>query len=217
MIRLPTLGNVLIGFFIMGLLNLLVVDVWILRNNFFTSSEMLESLKSKSAGNKLQGSVVDQQLCPNSCLTQIYNATISAKAYQLASFPQSNQADSSPNVKEFFVSFGSGSNSTDDWADMPGLQAYIDSSQYGKIKNTIFEASINIPTGNETAYVRLFNVTDKHPVWFSELFLEGGAGQLLVSNPINLDLGKKLYQVQMKTSLKYPADLSQARIHITTY
>ena len=76
---------------------------------------------------------------------------------------------------------------------------------------------MRIPTGNEVAYARLFNVTDKHPVWFSEVSLEGGTPQLLISQPVAFDSGRKLYQVQMKTSLKYTAILDQARLHITTY
>ncbi|MEK7092836.1 MAG: hypothetical protein AAB907_04390, partial [Patescibacteria group bacterium] len=64
------------------------------------------------------------------------------------------------------------------------------------------------------AYVRLFNATDKHPVWYSDLFLEGGATQLLISPAIQLDSGSKLYAVQMKTSLKFETNLLQSRLHI---
>lgn len=117
-------------------------------------------------------------------------------------------------VKELFIPFGSGTNATDDWADVGALRVSVDSSQYKNIKSAIFEASVRIPTGNETAYVRLFNVTDKHPVWFSDVSLDGGTPQFLTSQPIILDPGVKTYQVQMKTSLKSQAVLDEARLHI---
>ena len=122
-----------------------------------------------------------------------------------------------PDVREYFIPFGSGNSSAGDWADVPGLSAYIDSTLYTKKQDVLFEASVHIPTGNQSAYVRLFNVTDQHPVWFSDVSTDGSGGNLLISNPITLDKGKKQYQVQMKTSLQYPAILDQARLHIVVY
>lgn len=118
-----------------------------------------------------------------------------------------------PAVKEYFVSFGGGANQTDDWVDVPGATAEIDFGKYSDIKEIKFEASVSIPTANETAYVRLFNKTDKHPVWYSDISLTDG--QFGSSQPIIYDRGSKLYQVQMKTSLKFLANLVQSRVHIT--
>ena len=163
--------------------------------------------------------------CPLSCLSEIGKATKEAtRSVKLASITSSptptvkpvSQAQAAPSVKEFFVPFGTGSNSSDDWQDVSGLKATIDTANYGSIKTVVFEASVRIPTGNETAYVRLFNATDKHPVWFSDVSLDGGTPQLLISKPVTLDSGNKTYQVQMKTSLKFQAFLDQARLHIIT-
>ena len=159
--------------------------------------------------------------CPASCLAEISQATSSVKLTTKTT-PTPTKIFSTPTpsssslVKEFFVPFGSGSNSSDDWQDVGGLKATLDPANYGSIKTVTFEASVRIPTGNETAYVRLYNVTDKHPVWFSDVSLDGGTAQLLISKPITLDLGNKTYQVQMKTSLKFQAFLDQARLHIIT-
>lgn len=122
--------------------------------------------------------------------------------------PQSQPAA----VKEYFIPFGAGSSNAGDWTDVPGLTAQIDFGSYPNIKEVHFEASIAIPTANETASVRLFNVTDKHPVWYSEITLMNG--QFISSNPIVYDTGLKTYQVQMKTSLQYTANLIQSRLHI---
>ena len=155
------------------------------------------------------------QMCPATCLAEIYQATSSIKKTSVAP-SKSGAVSTQSQTKEFFVPFGSGSNATSDWEDVAGLKAYIDTTKYSSIKNVVFEASVRIPTGNEVAYVRLFNETDKHTVLFSDVSLEGGEAKLLVSSPITLDPGNKLYKVQMKTSLKFTAILDQARIHITT-
>jgi len=156
--------------------------------------------------------------CPAACDTKINDVRTGLET-KISAIPQGQTIVQSggggSNAKEFFISFGSGSSSSSSWEDVQGLQAYVDKASYPSIKSVVFEASMIIPTGNETAYVRLYNVTDKHPVWNSELSLDGGTGKLLTSPKITLDSGKKLYQVQMKTSLKYPATLNQARLHIT--
>jgi len=194
------------------LLNLLFLDLLIFRN---PKTEIIERTVSMP---------IISNVCPASCLSEISNATKSAALLSPTAKPTptptvklTSQTQTSSFVKEFFVPFGSGSNSSDDWQDIGGLKATLDPANYGSIKTVIFEATVRIPTGNETAYVRLYNATDKHPVWFSEVSLEGGTPQLLVSKPITLDSGNKTYQVQMKTSLKYPAFLDQSRLHIITY
>lgn len=159
-------------------------------------------------------SPVNLSTCPASCLSLINEATASLKLP--TPLPSIKMAPVGSSVKEFFVSFGSGSTRAGDWEDVGGLAAYIDSSKYGKIKSVVFEAAIQIPNGNQGASVRLYNATDKHPVWFSDVYHEGGTPKLVTSQPITLNNGEKLYQVQMKTTLKDLAILNQARIRITT-
>lgn len=162
--------------------------------------------------------------CPISCLSEISKATKGAAlSIKPTSIPTPSptvkpvsQTQTSSSVKEFFIPFGTGSSSSDDWQDVSGLSATLDPSNYGNIKTVAFEATIRIPTGNEIAYVRLYNATDKHPVWFSDVSLEGGTPALLTSKPITLDSGNKIYQVQMKTTLKFQAFLDQSRLHIIT-
>jgi hypothetical protein len=160
----------------------------------------------------------ESDVCPQSCVSQIQEATASYKFSTPSSTVASEEITSaSKGVKEFFIPFGSGSNSSSDWQDVEALQAYVDSANYEDLKSVVFEASVHVSTGNQTASVRLFNATDKHPVWFSEvLFNGGGSPQFLISKPITLDEGNKLYKVQMKTELKFIAVLDQARIHIIT-
>lgn len=116
-------------------------------------------------------------------------------------------------VKDNFIPLGSGTTTAKDWTDVAGAQATIDFNQYSPINKIIFEASVNVPTGNQTVSVRLFNVTDKHPVWYSEVTANNSPAYL-ISSPIIYDLGAKTYQVQMKTQLGFSADLTQSRIHV---
>jgi hypothetical protein len=117
--------------------------------------------------------------------------------------------------QDYFIAFGSGTISATDWTDVPGLSVSVDSTKYTAVKHVLFEASIFIPTGNQKVYVRLYNSTDKHPVWYSEMSHEGGEAKLLVSPDITLDTGVKVYQVQMKTQLGFSASLAQSRLRIT--
>lgn len=217
--------------FVLAIVNLAVLDIWVVKNTNSVKNKEVDKSSTSSSKNPLEQVVVPTSatatLCPADCISKISEATSSLKLSQPESkakaVPSSQSTttstprQSSSTVKEFFIPFGSGSNSAGDWSDVSGLAAYLDTTQYGQIKSVYFETSIHIPTGNETASVRLFNVTDKHPVWFSEVSIEGGTPKLLISDPITLDSGRKLYQVQMKTSLKYEAVIDQARVHITTY
>lgn len=123
-------------------------------------------------------------------------------------------ANQNSGPKEYFIAFGSGTNSSSDWQDVPGAEAVLDFGNYQNIKEVKFEASITVPTANQAVWVRLFNKTDQHPVWNSEVTMSGGASSYMVSSPIVYDKGSKTYQVQMKTQLKYTANLTQARLHI---
>lgn len=208
-----SIRTILIALIVLMLGNLAYLDFLAFRSTKEVDiKEPIATLQTKPSQNIIQET---SQMCPAACLDQIYEATASAKKSPTPTVTKTVVSNLSQ-TKEFFVPFGSGSNAASDWEDVPGLKSYIDSTKYSSIKTVVFEASVRIPTGNEKAYVRLFNETDKHPVWFSDVSLEGGIAQLLVSNPITLDSGNKLYKVQMKTSLKFTAILDQARIHITT-
>jgi hypothetical protein len=133
------------------------------------------------------------------------------------SIPQvQSVVQTSPLVKDYYVPFGTGQSIATTWTDVPGLQAYISSSSYPNSKKVVFEASIQVPTANQTAWVRLYDVSAQHPVWSSDMYFSGGANpQYLISQPIQLSSGNDLYQVQMQTQLGSPAVLTQSRIHIT--
>ena len=156
------------------------------------------------------------QLCPVACTTQIEDAIKSLPASTSSSASSLSTPVSAVSfVKEFFVPFGTGSSTALDWTDVSGMQASIDQAQYGTIKSVMFEVTVRVPAGSQTVYVRLYNATDKHPVWYSEVSFDGSGPILLTSAPVMLDLGKKTYQVQVKTQLGGQVAIDQARLHIT--
>lgn len=176
---------------------------------------------------------VDSQTCSPSCLTAI-NQAVAPLKYTPTVTPrpklqQTVQKTATPvpqptatsqkvnTVQEFFVPLGSGSTTTADWIDVPGVKAEVDSSKYPNIQKVLFEASVHVPNHNQIVWVRLYNETDKYIVGNSEFLYSSGTSENFRISEIQLGSGKKTYKVQMKTQLQYTAILDQARIHITTY
>lgn len=162
--------------------------------------------------------------CPYSCMSAI--AEVKKSIAQITPAPAiaviapngdiypRNTSSTSSEAREFIIQFGAGKTLSKDWEDIPGLNANIDSTNYRKIKSVQFEASMRIPTANGQMYVRLFNKTDGHPVWFSEVTTESATSVLKQSPNITLDSGNKLYQVQVRTSLSFESILDSSRIKI---
>jgi hypothetical protein len=117
-------------------------------------------------------------------------------------------------AKEYFVPLGTGVSSAFEWTAVPGAQVRLNFTSYTNIKAAYFEASTFVPTGNESVSVRLYNVTDQHPVWNSEMTIDANTVDVQVSQPLVIDTSEKLYQVQMKTQLQSPANLTNSRIHL---
>ena len=144
---------------LLGILNLFIVDGWIL-------------IKVISSGTDVLGESVSA--CPQACINYINQSSTGGTS-----------------AREYFIPLGTGINQTDEWQDVDGAQAYVDSTQYRKLKKVTFEATLEIPAGAQISYVRLFNATDKHPVWYSEISTGGSNPQLLVSSPITLEMKKR--------------------------
>ncbi len=171
----------------------------------------------KKSGNVI--SVPVQESCGEACRQEIQESVQAAVAAIPLPSPVTIQKTTtrttSSSVKEYFIPFGSGSTQNDQWEDISGVEAYIDTASYAQIQTVYFEVSMGIPTKNGVVYARLYNVTDKHPVWFSEVSTDSDTSKL-VATQIKLDNGNKQYRVQMKTTLKYPSILDFARVKIIT-
>lgn len=208
--------------FILTLLNLLVLDLWLMKN-FQLRANPSQPIQSSTT--QLQPTaILDNQVCPKNCLTAIDDATSSLKLTTVITTAPATRTivsqvsqPRSDGVKEFFIPLGTGSNTASDWTDVPGVKAEIDSTKYSNIQKVLFETSVHVPNANQVIEVRLYNETDKYIVANSEMLYPSGTTQNFRISEIKLGDGLKTYKVQMKTELKYTAILDQSRLHITTY
>lgn len=117
--------------------------------------------------------------------------------------------------REYYITLGQGTIKNTEWAGVASAEAYVDTGRYPPIKQAFFEAYLSIPTGNGQVFAKLFNVTDKHDVWFSEV---SGIGHEVTRHevPITLENGNKLYRVMLKATLPYEVTVENARIKIVT-
>lgn len=126
----------------------------------------------------------------------------------------SSKSAGNPQVKDYFIPLGSGTVQSQQWVNVPGVEATVDFGQYQNIQSVLFEASISLPAASQVVSVQLVNVTDNQPVWNSTMSTNGSQSQYLVSQPLIYTTGLKTYQVQMQSQLQAPATLVQGRIHI---
>ncbi|PJE69024.1 hypothetical protein COU96_02020 [Candidatus Shapirobacteria bacterium CG10_big_fil_rev_8_21_14_0_10_38_14] len=193
---------VLLFFSFVALLNFLILDIKVFRSQEEPSVVTPTTLSPK---------IGEISFCPAACLEAISQATAPA-FIQTTPTPKPTQAEVM--VKELYIPLGSGSTKSVDWVELAGVESVIDAANYPKIKSVIFEASLRIPTANGRVYAKLYNVTDKHDVWFSEVWAEGPLGYRAESGKISLSPGRKLYRVMMKSTMAYEAILDSARIKI---
>lgn len=118
--------------------------------------------------------------------------------------------------KEIFIPIGSGSTNSNSYVELAGLEVSIDTNKYSSIESVVFEGSIWVQGGNGKMYTQLYNITDKHPVWNSDISTSSPTAVLSISSKINLDAGLKTYRVQAKTNLtEFAAHVENSRIKIT--
>lgn len=145
--------------------------------------------------------------------------TTSQPAVTITTAPSPNATKSinKSESKLSYINTGFGTSQSSEWADVFGAATTADIAEYDDITEVRFEAFVNVPTANGTVSVRLYNKTDNHPVWNSEVTKEGKAETVQFVSPIvSYDKGPKLYQVQMKSQLNVVANLVQSRVAIIT-
>ncbi len=198
-----------IGFFIVGLVtiillfNVIYLNIKISKNNSAKSHPSSAFLTPTSTIIKP----------PPTALIPSTNATQSAKQSTITEHASNTRVSGA--TKDYYINLGSGTDQSSDWADVQGALTTFDFGQYYNIKEVHFEASISVPTANGTVSVRLFNETDMHPVWNSEITGPASSQSTLMISPgIIYDNAPKMYQVQMKSQLNVSANLLEARFHI---
>jgi hypothetical protein len=125
-----------------------------------------------------------------------------------------NQNPAAGTAKDYFIPLGTGSTASNTWQTIDGAITTVDLGGYTNIDSARFEVSISNPTSDQSVWARLYDSTDSHEVWNSEVTMNGNTSKYLVSGPISWQSGTKQYQVQMKTQLQSSAVLTQSRIHV---
>lgn len=118
--------------------------------------------------------------------------------------------------KEIFIPIGSGSTTSNSYANLSGVQVTIDWSKYSGVESAVFEANIWVVGGNGRAYAQLVNVTDSNPLNESTINSSSGSGEFKVSGKVPISSGIKTYGVRAKTDIvEFAAHVENARIKIT--
>lgn len=200
---------VLAPLFLLIAANLIFLDIAIFSPTKKTETSVITTEKPD-----IQGS------CTAECKTLIQAELAKLPSAVPTPLPLSASPVSAPiaqNIpKEFYIPLGSGKTKNDGWEDLAGAESYIDTNLYPNLKQVTFEATVSIPQGIGWMYAKLYNVTDKHPVWFSEVTTESNIPSRKEAK-ITLDSGNKLYRIQAKSTLRSDALVENARIKVLTY
>ena len=119
------------------------------------------------------------------------------------------------NSREYHVFLGSGTTQSDSWVDIPESEVTINGSRYSGLEQAHLEAYLVVTNGIGRAYMKLYNVSAKHDVWFSEISTESDI-PVKVSLPITLDKGAQSYRLMAKSTIRSRMNIHNARIRILT-
>ena len=175
--------------------NLLILDIKVFSPPSYTASTQIQITPSPTTRQQSQPTTIPITPTPTT-----YNS----------------QPISISSPKEYFIPIGSGSTQKNTFDDLKTTDTFIDTTTYGTIKEAFFIAGLKNPTQNGFVEAQLYNVTDKHAVWGSNIKMEGPSSETITSGKISLDGGGKLYRIQLKSSLSASASIENAKIRIVT-
>ena len=193
--------------------NLLILDLKVFSQK--TNSPLNNAISISPTSSPLSP-IADNLSCPQSCLT-----LISQTAKTPTSAPSINTtiittSSTEPTERELYIPLGSGATAKSDWDDLTTTDTLIDTSKYGTIKEAYFNVILKNPSKTGDAQARLYNVTDKHPVWNSEVRMDSLSEKQLASPKISLDTGSKLYRVQATSGLSAQITIDNAKLRLIT-
>lgn len=204
-------------FVVPTILFLVAVNLFILDMKFFPSSAPLQ-LSDVNITITPKPTTLSETVCPLSCLSKINEAT--QNIGRIGTLPADQYKEitvkNTSGQKESYIPLGSGTTSKSDWDNIIATETIINPTNYGNIREAYFVAALRNPTQNGQTEAQLFNVTDNHLVWGSHVTMNGPLSQTINSDKITLDTGNKLYRVQLRSTMSYPAYLDNAKIRIIT-
>lgn len=119
------------------------------------------------------------------------------------------------NPKVFYYPLvNSGSTTLTDWTDVASSDFYFDLTDYPSASAVRWEVSLKALHGGGKVFVRLYDVTNKRGVDYSELETQSGTFVYLRSADLKIWRGNNLYRVQLKSVNGTEAILGSARLKI---
>lgn len=222
-------SGLLLGIISFLLINLLVIDYFIITQKNETKTSETEKMQMPSLRlnnaeetiKKIPDENNNSQIIQN-LRSEIYEATrsLTLQLVQMNSDVPASQNENSiitaqtSSVKEYYIPLGTGSTTSTEWIDLPGVEAFVAPDNYRKLKSMYFEAGLLIPTGNGQILARLKNITDNVSLIESEVKYEGSTGKLVSSGKIPLPFSTKLYRVQIRSSIGAEVVIAQSRIKL---
>ena len=123
------------------------------------------------------------------------------------------QPASSSKVAYLTIGGSSSTNSTS-WVDIPGTDFYFDLSDYPTATGVRWEISLRSYLAGNFVYARLYDVTNKRAVDFSEQSSDSGTSELKRSPDLSIWRYNNLYRVQGKSSAGCDAYLDSPRLRV---
>jgi len=212
-----------IGIGALIVINLLVLDfVWINQRKVELTPESSAAITPMTSfptptPNSLISQITPPEGCSEECssyIDQKINETISGLPTPVS---QKTIVPAQPtqSSKVAYVTIGGSSltNSTS-WVDIPGTDFYFDLSDYPTATGVRWEISLRSYLAGNKVYARLYDVTNKRAVDYSELWSDSGISELKRSPDLSIWRYNNLYRVQGKSSAGCDAYLDSPRLRI---
>ncbi len=210
---------VALGIGVLIVVNLLVLDfIWVKQKKQPVSQPPTPTTQPTPTPTLLISEITPPEGCPEDCVSYIdqkINEAINSLPTPAATKETIIQAQPTPSSKVAYITIG-GSSSTNStsWADISGTDFYFDLSDYPTTTGVRWEISLRSFLGGNKVYARLYDVTNKRAVDFSELFTDSGTSELKRSQDLSIWRGSNLYRVQAKSSTGTPAYLDSPRLKV---
>lgn len=207
-------SKIAVAILVLAVADLVFLNWWVIKSQ--KSNVKSQSLEETRIVESLSSPSPETQASPSPNLALPSPIVKTETPNQGGSGQASTQTIVQTAQKEIFIPIGSGSTKKNSLEDLAGLEVTIDTGKYSAIEAVVFEASLWVQDGNGRVTAQLFNKSDGHAVWNSEISTTSASGVLTTSSKITLDSGSKTYKVQAKTDLtEFAAHVDNARIKIT--
>ena len=158
---------------------------------------------------------VQDDSCPSACQQLIADeaAKVSSKSKEVVK--ETTVVKEAASSKVLYLSLGGSSttNSTS-WVDISGSDFYFDLANYSGVKGVRWEVSLRSFLAYNPVYARLYDVTNKRAVDFSELSTLKDTSEFLRSSDLVIWRGNNLYRIQARSESGNIAFLDSPRLKI---